>query len=175
MVGHISLQDSHLNSFHYPVIQVAKLSGFSPIIATASPHNASHLLSLGATHVIPRTADVKAEVSTISSAPIDIVYDAVGVTETQQTGWNLLSPRGQLILVHQPEVKQEGAHQDKEIVFVFGSAHDPAQRETGIGLFSVLTRWLEDGSIKVRTSILIPFPSATVMHVTDKSLQCCAA
>lgn len=37
------------------VIQFAKLSGFSPIITTASPRHIAHLQALGATHVIDRT------------------------------------------------------------------------------------------------------------------------
>ena len=37
------------------MIQFAKLSGFSPIITTASKHNETYLKSLGATHVIDRS------------------------------------------------------------------------------------------------------------------------
>ncbi|EPQ57732.1 GroES-like protein, partial [Gloeophyllum trabeum ATCC 11539] len=36
-------------------VQVAKLSGFEPIIATASPHNESLVRSLGATHFVDRS------------------------------------------------------------------------------------------------------------------------
>ena len=38
----------------HPAIQFARLSGFSTIIATASPQNTTLLKSLGATHVIDR-------------------------------------------------------------------------------------------------------------------------
>ncbi|HEV7737525.1 MAG TPA: hypothetical protein VGO47_09170, partial [Chlamydiales bacterium] len=37
-------------------IQLAKLSGFSPIATTASTHHTDYLKSLGATHVIDRKA-----------------------------------------------------------------------------------------------------------------------
>ena len=42
------------NFKHDSAIQLAKLSGFSPIIVTASLHHAEHLEALGATHVIDR-------------------------------------------------------------------------------------------------------------------------
>ncbi|KIJ54560.1 hypothetical protein M422DRAFT_24506 [Sphaerobolus stellatus SS14] len=38
-------------------IQLARLSGFSPIVTTASPYNETYLKSIGATHVIDRNAE----------------------------------------------------------------------------------------------------------------------
>ena len=42
-------------------IQCAKLSGFNPIITTASLHNEPLLLSLGATRVVERSSETNAE------------------------------------------------------------------------------------------------------------------
>ena len=102
----------------YLVIQLAKYSGFSPIITTASLKHADELKSLGATHVIDRNASVVAEVRKLTDKPISIVYDAVSSADTQQTGLDVLAPGGKLITVTPVSVKAE----DKEIIYSVGSA-----------------------------------------------------
>ncbi|KAG6811821.1 hypothetical protein H0H92_005680 [Tricholoma furcatifolium] len=49
------------------VLQLAKLSGFSPIVTTASLSNAKYLKSLGATHVIDRTIATSVQAEEIHS------------------------------------------------------------------------------------------------------------
>jgi NADPH:quinone reductase-like Zn-dependent oxidoreductase len=134
------------------VIQLAKLSGFSPIFATASDHNTSHLKSLGATHVLSRSAPadvLAAEIAKVTSEPLKLVYDAVSLSATQQVGWKLLAPGGQFILVL-PAVEGVGDGADgKSIVWVGGNVNFPGQGELGKELFARLTNLLADGSIKV--------------------------
>ena len=61
----------HAYSSYDAVIQLAKLSGFSPIITTASLKNTDFLKSLGATHVIDRNADLPSSVKAITSDSIN--------------------------------------------------------------------------------------------------------
>ncbi|KAG6808526.1 hypothetical protein H0H92_003830 [Tricholoma furcatifolium] len=87
------------------VIQLANLSGFNPIVATASLKNAEHLKSIGATHVIDRNTSPDAqtaEIRKIIPGPIDVVYDAVSFPETQQLGYSLISDGGFLVVVLRP-------------------------------------------------------------------------
>ncbi|EDR00176.1 uncharacterized protein LACBIDRAFT_314747 [Laccaria bicolor S238N-H82] len=72
------------------VIQLAKYSGFHPMITTTSLKHADELKSLGATHVIDRKASVVAEVRKLTDKPISIVFDAVSSADTQQAGVDVL-------------------------------------------------------------------------------------
>jgi NADPH:quinone reductase-like Zn-dependent oxidoreductase len=101
----------------YPVIQLAKYSGFYPIITTSSLKHTDDLKSLGAAHVIDRNASVISEVRKLTDKPILIVYDAISNADTQQAGIDVLATGGKLVTVQPPSVKAEG----KEIIHVFGS------------------------------------------------------
>ncbi|KAF8804120.1 hypothetical protein BYT27DRAFT_7243878 [Phlegmacium glaucopus] len=74
-------------------IQLVKLSGFSPIITTASLKHAEFLKSLGATHVIDRNvsaSSVATEVSSITKdAPIKYAVDSISLADTQQAAYLL--------------------------------------------------------------------------------------
>ncbi|EJD07075.1 GroES-like protein [Fomitiporia mediterranea MF3/22] len=139
------------------VIQLARLSGFSPIITTASLHNADHLKSIGATHIIDRKADVPAKAKEIlSSTPIELIYDAVSEEDTQNQAWDLLSPGGTLVIILTSKV-DKGKYKDKTLIdTVFGNVHAPAARQLGISLYSKLIRLLEDGTIKPNRVEVLP-------------------
>jgi len=127
-------------------IQLAKLSGFSPIIATASAHNEALLKSVGATHFVDRKADVPAAVRSITSEPVDYVYDAVSFKDTQEAAWSILSPEGTLITVTDPKVKPaEG--EKKRIAHTLAILSLPNQRVVGEPLYQNLTQYLADGLI----------------------------
>ena len=76
-------------------LQLARLSGFSPIIATASLRNTDLVKSLGATHIIDRgevsLADLPAAVAKITSQCIKMVYSAVIIPEAQEAGYACLA------------------------------------------------------------------------------------
>lgn len=130
-------------------IQLARLSGFSPIITTASLHNAELLSSLGATHVLDRklsTTALKDAIAEITSTPITLVFDAISLPDTQQTGHDVLTAGGTLIIVTQPWVDNKS--EDKVIHPVTGTFHPPSNRELGKSFMPVLTQWLADGTIK---------------------------
>ncbi|KAG8218886.1 chaperonin 10-like protein [Butyriboletus roseoflavus] len=133
-------------------IQLAKLSGFSPIITTASVQHKDYLLSLGATHVLDRklpTAALKEQVTNIVGTPVMYIFDAVSLEETQQTAYDLLAPGGTLAIVNQKIVKEDETSQ-KKVLMVYGSFHFPPNRELGVKFAAALTRWLAEGKIKVR-------------------------
>ncbi len=140
-----------------PVIQVAKLSGFSPIITTASAHNEAYLKSLGATHVLDRNAiplsSLSSAVKEIIQEPIKLVYDAISDADTQNTSYAILAPGGKIVLVLPVAIDESKRTEDKEIVNVFGNVHVPAQRAVGVSLYKHLTTLLEAGDIKVRVFI----------------------
>ncbi|KAF8588740.1 GroES-like protein [Ramaria rubella] len=143
----------NLSSLTLVAIQLARLSGFSPIVTTASLHNADLVKSLGATHVIDRKADVVAEAKKILTPLPDIVYDAVS-EDTQEQAWNILASNGTLLLV-QPgkEVLKNGEDGKKHISFV-GNVH--IQRELGKSLYANLTGLLQSGKIKPNRVEVIP-------------------
>jgi NADPH:quinone reductase-like Zn-dependent oxidoreductase len=102
----------------YPVIQLAKYSGFYPIITTSSLKHADEVKSLGATNVIDRNTSVVAEVRKLTDKPILTVYDAISSADTQQAGIDVLAAGGKLVIVLPPSVKAEG----KEVIHIMGLA-----------------------------------------------------
>jgi len=140
------------------VIQLAKMSGFSPIIATAALKHTEHLKSLGATHVIDRYLSfdgLKQALARITSAPINVIYDTVSIRETQEAAWKLLGPQGRLVLTL-PSVIDRHPHDRREIVLTNGNPHLEENWETGRQLWLHLGRWLEKGEIRPNHVEVIP-------------------
>lgn len=130
-------------------IQLAHLSGFSPITTTASLAHTARLSSLGTARVIDRHAPLP---TALAGEKFSIIIDAIS---TPATGYALaahLAPGGTLVLMRPaPEdiVLPEGA----KTASVFGSPFHPANADTGAGLFASLEKWLADGDIKVGVQI----------------------
>ncbi|TFK36705.1 chaperonin 10-like protein [Crucibulum laeve] len=138
------------------VIQLAKLSGFSPIIATASTKHIDVLKSLGATDIIDRQIPVSSlsdEVKKVTDKAIKIVFDAVAVPDTQKAGFDLLAPGGQIAIVQQPSVESTD---DKTVIRVFGSPSAEHTIPLLTGLYGAITQWLEDGFIKPNKVEVLP-------------------
>ena len=134
-------------------IQFAKLSGFSPIITTASLRNTDLLKSLGATHVIVRhtpASSFASEIASITTSPISLVFDSVGTAETQQLGYDTLAEGGHIVVVLKSSI-QETPGSTKKVVGVFGNVQVTANREIGRALAQSLSGLLESGDIIVRT------------------------
>jgi len=83
-------------------IQLTKLSGFSPIITTASLKHAEYLKSIGATHVINRSvsdSDLESVISRVTpSAPIKYAVNSISTPDTQPMVYDLLAPSGQVAI-----------------------------------------------------------------------------
>ena len=141
-------------------IQLAKLSGFSPIITTASLKNAELLKSYGATHVLDRSLPqdaLIAEVHKIAGGPISVVYDAISLADTQPLAYRALAPGGSLLLVLPDLVPAElkAPGDGKRVVSVFGNVHPPQNRKLGVEMYSRLTEWLEKGLLVVRRRLQV--------------------
>ncbi|KAL5486256.1 hypothetical protein ACEPAI_7302 [Sanghuangporus weigelae] len=151
------------------VIQLAKLSGFSPIITTSSLHNIDLLKSLGATHVIDRNTDVPAEAKKIiSDAQVELIYDAVSEEVTQNQAWDLLAPGGTLVIILPAKV-DKGKYKDKTLLDpVVGNVHAPQTRQIGISLYSKLSGLLESGAIKPNRVEVIPNGLAGIPDGLDR-------
>ncbi|KAI0783891.1 GroES-like protein [Irpex lacteus] len=136
------------------VIQLAKLSGFSPIITTASTHNTELLKSLGATHVIDRHLPLAPAVKAITSEPINVVYDAIATTETAKPAFEIVATGGTFINVNFGlPLKDEAG---KRVAQVFGMSQDPAQYANGVSLWQNITKLLESGEIKPNKVEIVP-------------------
>ncbi|GBE88087.1 GroES-like protein [Sparassis crispa] len=141
------------------VIQVAKLAGFSPIIATASLHNTDLLKFFGATHVLDRklsASELVAAVGKITSAPVELVYDAVSESDTQNAAYDVLAPGGTLVIVLEEAVDSAKKVAEKKVVQVYGSGHGAQNRKTAASFFSRFTALLEQGAIKPNRVEVLP-------------------
>lgn len=133
-------------------IQLAKLSGFSPIITTASIHNEAYLKSIGATHVIDRTLpppDIQNAIKAVTTTPIKVVYDSISTEDTQNFSYDILAPGGSLVIVLTALVDEKKLTEDKFVTYVAGNVQLPDQRKVGVSLYSKLTELLAAGEIKV--------------------------
>jgi NADPH:quinone reductase-like Zn-dependent oxidoreductase len=140
------------------VIQLAKLSGFSPIITTASLKHTEHLKSLGADHVIDRNLSLQAlnkAVMKITGSRIHIMYDSISTAETQEAAWSLLAPGGKLV-VTQPSLIRRDMYDTRQVVPVDGSPQSDENWETGKRLWAHLERWVEEGHIRVCINQALP-------------------
>lgn len=149
-------QDTPFHTLSNPptcaAIQLAKLSGFSPIITTVSPHNTDFVKSLGATHTIDRRlspSEIVAEVKKITSEPLKLVYDAISLAPTQQAAFDILAPGGFLLLVLPSQIPEEKITGDTKVITTFGSVHEPENTPLGIDLYNHVTDIFASGDIKV--------------------------
>ena len=134
------------------VIQLARLSGFAPIITTASLHNSDLLKSFGATHVIDRTLSpetVAQQAREIAGGLIDLVYDAISVTDTLAAGYQATSPQGDFVVVLPEPIPGADANSQKKVHLAHGLFHTPINRASGKNLLAKLPELLEKGDIKV--------------------------
>lgn len=140
-------------------IQFAKLSGFSPIITTASLKNTEYLKSLGATHVIDRKlppSSIIASAKEITNHPIRIIYDAISDEDTQNTGYDLLPADGTIVLVRHimiPEAKQTPG---KRIADIFANPILPDRRQISADLYANVTSLFASGELKPNHVEVLP-------------------
>jgi NADPH:quinone reductase-like Zn-dependent oxidoreductase len=135
------------------VIQLARLSGFSPIITTASLKHTERLQSLGATDVLDRnldTAALSAEIQKLSRGqPLRYIYDSISTAETQRAGFGVLADGGQIALVNPAQIRPTVS---KAVVHVQGWLRGPANIPLLEPLYhDHLYKLLEEGVIKVRS------------------------
>jgi len=140
--------------FSVLVIQLAKISGFSPIITTASIKHTKALKGFGADAVLSRdlsTDELKQEILKHTTKPITLIYDAVSLDSTQRTAVDLLAPNGALVTTL-PDVIGE-LDQGKTSIRVWGIL----RLEQNVVLLEDffherISGWVENGLIQVRIS-----------------------
>ncbi|KAF9564513.1 GroES-like protein [Agrocybe pediades] len=139
------------------VIQLAKLSGFSPIITTASTSNEDALKKIGATHVLDRdlsSEDVIAEVKKIlgrGKVALEYVYDVVAAEATQKLAVALLENlslgKGGHAAIASPNIAVSAPNDLIKVAKVFG-APAPYNDKLFQDLYSKrLYGWLKNGII----------------------------
>lgn len=136
-------------------LQFLKLSGFGPIIATASPHNIELVKAYGATHVIDRklpTADIITQVTAIAGGGVDLVYDAISTQDTLALSEAVARPGAQLVCVNPPLgefVTKLAADKRLQVAVAQGSLSIEKNRGGIDGLLEKLPQLLQDGLLKV--------------------------
>lgn len=162
-----SLSSIHL-SMYPAVIQMAKLSGFSPIITTASSQHAEYCELAGATHVLdyhttpysalPSAITTILSTTTTPSKPLKWTFDCIGNEQTNMLCWTVLAPSGTMIVARRalkywPEVVEaqieKGGEEGKNAVFSAGNVNLPINKVLGESLYARLEDMLRDGRIKV--------------------------
>lgn len=150
-----------------------KISGFSPVITTASTKHSELLKSLGATHVLDRKLSsvlLSERINEITGGkPIAFVYDSISSSETVQAGLNILSTGGQLASVNGMPAEVE-VPKDKVVHMVWAGPRMPQNEKLVSDLYhDVISGLMEDGLIKVR--YLMYFSSIILLNmVTSKRL-----
>jgi len=131
-------------------LQLARLSGFNPIITTAAPHNADYCRAAGATHVIDYRAtpyaSIPAVVKEIAKGPVGIIYDAVSTPDSQRADWEILEPNGSLILTLRPAINEPRGN--RWVVQTYGLAREQGHEEFAREVYAALPGLLTDGLIK---------------------------
>ncbi|KAI0318211.1 GroES-like protein [Amylostereum chailletii] len=159
-------------------IQLVKLSGFNPIIATASKKNENYCKAAGATHVIDYHdlpyADLPAAVAKLVNGPISLVYDAVSSEDSQKAGWAILAHSGSLINagrrilgITPDQIGEDGKH----LVQVWGVIRRDDNIELGAKMCNHLTDLLEEGLLKPNNVEVLPGGLAGVSAGLDRLLK----
>ncbi|KZV71804.1 GroES-like protein [Peniophora sp. CONT] len=144
-------------------LQMLKLSGYSPIIATASSSNEAYCKRAGATHVIdykttPYETLPSKVAELLNGAPLALAYDAISVPESQKAAWTAIAPGSKLVLVL-PSVlgdDSEKAGSGKTMVMAHGMFKTEENVEIGKRLFGLIPGLLESGDVKPNQIEVIP-------------------
>ncbi|RXW16422.1 hypothetical protein EST38_g9432 [Candolleomyces aberdarensis] len=141
-------------------IQLAKLSGFSPIITTSSLKHEEWLKSQGATHVVDRNSPLTAqEAEKLASQPVLTVFDAISGADTQEQAIDLVAPGGRIAVVLDvvDAVKAKAEAQNKTTVRVLGlKTFTPDHVEKLREFWANATKLLEDGDLKPNKVEVLP-------------------
>ncbi|KAH9925652.1 GroES-like protein [Epithele typhae] len=133
-------------------IQFARLSGFSPIVATASPAHAAHLTALGATHVLDRAlpaADLEAAARALApAAGFALAFDAVSLPETLPLGYALAADGADLVVVSPPGTLGEGERKTVKVHMARGLLAIPTNAAVVEELLGALPGMLAAGDVK---------------------------
>ncbi|KAG1750273.1 chaperonin 10-like protein [Suillus lakei] len=114
-------------------IQLARLSGFYPVITTASPSNKDLVRDYGATHFFDRHLSQK----------------------TQSVGWGLLAQNGILVSTL-PALVKEDEGKGRKAVSTLGSPYLPHNQELHSSSWAMVEKWLLEGTIQPNNHEILP-------------------
>ncbi|TBU30550.1 GroES-like protein [Dichomitus squalens] len=149
-------------------IQFGKLSGFSPIVTTASLKNTALLQSYGATHVLDRNLSADAlreEVKKIIGGYPSFVFDAVSLPETQAAGHGLLAPGGRLLVILPQSVE---ATEGRTVTFSMSNVNLQRDPQFGVDLSKVIPVLLESNEIRPLKVDIVPGGLAGIVSGVEK-------
>ncbi|KAI0316238.1 GroES-like protein [Amylostereum chailletii] len=156
-------------------LQLAKLSGFSPIITTASKNNEAYCKSAGATHVIDyrdvHYDNVPAAILKITDNSVPLVYDAISSEASQKAGWAILGRGGSMVVTLPPAIgvtPGQVGEDGKRLVHVYGNVHRETNRQFGTEMYSHLTTLLAKGELKPNNVEILPDGLAGVSAGLDR-------
>ncbi|KAF5342137.1 hypothetical protein D9611_002031 [Ephemerocybe angulata] len=137
-------------------IQLARVSGFTYIIASSSLKHAPYLESLGATHVLDRSlslSELKASLASLSLPPIEYAFDSIGDIETSlRSSLAALTPTGKVISVA-AGVEYKGDDLGQKSVFSFTVLNKPEHMKT---LWPAVTSLLETKALVPQRFEILP-------------------
>ncbi|KAG2157905.1 chaperonin 10-like protein [Suillus bovinus] len=139
-------------------IQLASLSGFYPIITTASPRNEELVRDYGATHFLDRNLSGKqllAAIRKVTDGPIKVVYDVISLPETQSVAWDLLANNGTLVLTQSASVKEDEG-KGRKVIVTFGNPHNPQNEQLCCNSWARVEKWLSEGTIQPNKYEVLP-------------------
>ncbi|VDB95730.1 unnamed protein product [Peniophora sp. CBMAI 1063] len=145
-------------------LQVLKLSGFSPIITTASARNEEYCKSAGATHFVDYNAVPYSELASkvaelLGGAPLAVAYDAISIPESQKASWAALGSGGTLVVVLESAIDSplgETTEDGKKVVHAYGASNGEENLEFGARMYGKIAGLLESGDIKPNKVEVIP-------------------
>lgn len=130
-------------------IQLAKLSGFSPIITTASSQHSEYLTTLGATHVVPHDTS-PSDLQSLAKKPVDIIYVSVTTEANLPQVVDIVAKGGKLIITMPrllPNAKALAEPKGLKVSTMFASPYAPHVEQFGVEMYEALTGLLADGSL----------------------------
>ena len=133
---------------------MARLNGFSPIVATSSLKHAEFLKNLGATHIIDRSLSSDAILAKlrecVGGVPVTYAYDAVSEKDTQPMAYDALAEGGALVVAvsrftfWKERVKPGD---EKRVAGPFATLTLPENAAVGKELYKHLGEWLRTGVV----------------------------
>ncbi|KAI0635565.1 GroES-like protein [Trametes polyzona] len=140
-------------------VQWARLSGFSPIIATStSISDHCDLRKYGATHAIHDNnaytgPTLLSALGRITGGRVPVIYDAISNADTQNAAFDVLSPGGKLLTIPpdaifpDKKLQAQAPGDGRSVAHVLGVVQLPFLRTFGGEIFTNLNALLEEGAL----------------------------
>ncbi|KIY69849.1 GroES-like protein [Cylindrobasidium torrendii FP15055 ss-10] len=141
------------------VIQLAKHLGFTNIITYASKKHHAYLTELGATQTLDRAAVPLSALGDAISGTIDVVYELVASTESQDAATQVVRAGGKVVSVNMRDVRSDAVKEagaGKHFYPVAGSSHMPGQEVFGAKVWAKVEKLISEGVIKPNRYELLP-------------------